>query len=61
MTMPCAQHPVNPVIYANPTFEALSGYPCAEVPQAQEGCESLLQKSQAQLQQAKRAGRHQAA
>jgi diguanylate cyclase (GGDEF)-like protein/PAS domain S-box-containing protein len=34
---------------------------CAEVPKALEGCESLLQRAQAQLQQAKRAGRNQAA
>src|SRR5580692_5723533 len=26
-----AQNPVNPVIYANPAFEALSGYPLAEL------------------------------
>jgi len=34
---------------------------CAEVPKAEEGCEILLQRAQAQLQQAKRAGRNQAA
>jgi diguanylate cyclase (GGDEF)-like protein/PAS domain S-box-containing protein len=34
---------------------------CAAIPQAQEGCESLLQKAQAQLLEAKRAGRNQAA
>jgi len=34
---------------------------CAAVPQAEEGCEILLQRAQAQLQQAKRAGRNQAA
>jgi PAS domain S-box-containing protein len=34
---------------------------CAEVPKAQEGCESLLQRAQAQLAHAKQAGRNQAA
>jgi two-component system cell cycle response regulator len=34
---------------------------CAAVPEADESCESLLQKAQGQLQQAKNAGRNQAA
>jgi len=34
---------------------------CAEVPKADDGCESLLHRAQAQLAQAKRAGRNQAA
>jgi diguanylate cyclase (GGDEF)-like protein/PAS domain S-box-containing protein len=34
---------------------------CAAVPEAEEGCESLMQKAQGQLQQAKKSGRNQAA
>jgi diguanylate cyclase (GGDEF)-like protein len=34
---------------------------CTAVPQGEESCESLLQKAQAQLQQAKKSGRNQAA
>jgi two-component system cell cycle response regulator len=34
---------------------------CAAVPESEEGCDSLLQRAQGQLQQAKKAGRNQAA
>jgi diguanylate cyclase (GGDEF)-like protein/PAS domain S-box-containing protein len=34
---------------------------CAAVPEAEEGCESLLQRAQGQLQHAKKSGRNQAA
>ena len=34
---------------------------CTAVPQGEESCENLLQRAQAQLQQAKKAGRNQAA
>jgi diguanylate cyclase (GGDEF)-like protein/PAS domain S-box-containing protein len=34
---------------------------CAAVPESEEGCESLLQRAQGQLQQAKKSGRNQAA